>query len=400
MTDYEFTTNWTDPFKDNIRALFQADVPLAYLEVGVYEGRSACFMLDNVLTHPDSHATLIETWAYAGAKNFQTGPEVEARARRNLARHTAKVTIHKGDSKRILPTLAKDSFDVAYIDGSHEKPDCLVDALLAWPLLKTGGMMLFDDYRHALTPGVRLAMDQFLPIMDGQLEIVLKNYQLVVRKTNAPNRHSETGRISVVLPVWHGLNQKNVDSLLAQTTQPFEVICVFDGIDAQSVPDGWKVRSIAHSGPAVARNHGYANTSGDLIFFLDDDTLLTPDCLKHMKWAIDRHGADFAYCDYQMTGARTGLQRGAAFSRQAFEIQNRADCCSLVRRGVLPDEPFDPEIHRLMDWDLWLRVIKAGGVGRYVPLTLFTKDFQNGDISTRNDYDKWFQTVKQKHGIL
>jgi hypothetical protein len=31
-------------------------------------------------------------------------------------------------------------------DGSHRARDVLEDAVLSWPLLKVGGIMLFDDY--------------------------------------------------------------------------------------------------------------------------------------------------------------------------------------------------------------------------------------------------------------
>lgn len=37
-------------------------------------------------------------------------------------------------------------FDLVYIDGSHMRVDVLVDAVLAWPLLQPGGLMVFDDY--------------------------------------------------------------------------------------------------------------------------------------------------------------------------------------------------------------------------------------------------------------
>jgi hypothetical protein len=47
-----------------------------------------------------------------------------------------RVTKLKGLSVEVLPTLAGRSFDVVYIDGSHDKADCLEDAILAWRLLK------------------------------------------------------------------------------------------------------------------------------------------------------------------------------------------------------------------------------------------------------------------------
>ena len=37
-------------------------------------------------------------------------------------------------------------FDFIYIDGSHQAPDVLSDAVLGFKLLKIGGVMAFDDY--------------------------------------------------------------------------------------------------------------------------------------------------------------------------------------------------------------------------------------------------------------
>ena len=40
----------------------------------------------------------------------------------------------------------KESFDFIYIDPSHQAPDILTDAVLAFKLLRLSGVMVFDDY--------------------------------------------------------------------------------------------------------------------------------------------------------------------------------------------------------------------------------------------------------------
>jgi predicted O-methyltransferase YrrM len=37
-------------------------------------------------------------------------------------------------------------FDLAYIDGSHQAPDVLFDAVAAFRLVRPGGLIIFDDY--------------------------------------------------------------------------------------------------------------------------------------------------------------------------------------------------------------------------------------------------------------
>ena len=41
----------------------------------------------------------------------------------------------------------KDQFNFIYIDGSHKCMDVYFDAMMAYELLKTGGIIAFDDYR-------------------------------------------------------------------------------------------------------------------------------------------------------------------------------------------------------------------------------------------------------------
>ena len=45
------------------------------------------------------------------------------------------------------------TFDVVYIDGSHQAPAVLADdAVMAFHLLRSGGLMIFDDYIWSMEP--------------------------------------------------------------------------------------------------------------------------------------------------------------------------------------------------------------------------------------------------------
>ena len=48
--------------------------------------------------------------------------------------------------KRKAAAEVSGAFDFIYIDGSHMRVDVLLDAVLAWQLLKPGGIMALDDY--------------------------------------------------------------------------------------------------------------------------------------------------------------------------------------------------------------------------------------------------------------
>ena len=76
---------------------------------------------------------------------------------RSAIRHQSRavrrrVEKRKGGSETVLPEfgIAGRRFDLAYIDGSHMAADVYRDAALTWPLMKSGGVILFDDYEWDL----------------------------------------------------------------------------------------------------------------------------------------------------------------------------------------------------------------------------------------------------------
>jgi len=77
-------------------------------------------------------------------------------------------------------------FDFIYIDGSHQAPDVITDACMAWQLLKTGGIILFDDYAWLDMPGIlqrpKIAIDAFTTLFSDKLQVVLIGYQLGIQK--------------------------------------------------------------------------------------------------------------------------------------------------------------------------------------------------------------------------
>jgi predicted O-methyltransferase YrrM len=85
-----------------------------------------------------------------------------------------------------------ESFDLIYIDGSHEATDVLTDAILAFPLLRIGGTLIFDDYiwsdqipeRREPSRMPKPAIDAFVNVFHRKLEIhqSLPLWQLYVQK--------------------------------------------------------------------------------------------------------------------------------------------------------------------------------------------------------------------------
>lgn len=137
MSRYQFTENWTEPFIRNAtqRLVPLKGSPLKYLEIGVFEGRSLCWMAENVLCHPDSIGIGIDTWQK---------PDEFERAKHNCGQH-ANLKITRSSMTLEAGNFPADYFDVIYIDGDHLAIPVMTDTVLSWPLLKPGGIMIWDD---------------------------------------------------------------------------------------------------------------------------------------------------------------------------------------------------------------------------------------------------------------
>jgi hypothetical protein len=91
-----------------------------------------------------------------------------------------KVAVHRISSRDLLPK--KDVYDLVLIDGDHTAPMVFLDLALVWPLLKTGGVCIMDDYGNSKIPGVGLAADGFLKCFAGKVRVLSMGYQLIFKK--------------------------------------------------------------------------------------------------------------------------------------------------------------------------------------------------------------------------
>ncbi len=152
----------------------------------MFEGRSTVWLLDHILTHPEATLTWVDTFTGGADHAGLDLTGLERRFRANTARFGTKLSGHVGQSCDVLRELKGERFDLVYIDGSHEAPDVLTDAVLAWPLLAPGGLLGFDDYgwRGPPEPERRpaLAIDAFLAVMRGRYEEMHRGYQVWLRK--------------------------------------------------------------------------------------------------------------------------------------------------------------------------------------------------------------------------
>ena len=183
-----FTQNWFNP---NSFKFFSKEGQKNYLEIGCFEGRSMCWMFDNVLTGDDDRAYALDPFDGEGEREaFGDTQFIYDNFVHNTREFEKKLTIYKGPS---LPTLCKltedhtNFFDFIFIDGSHDSWDVTADAVLSFNLLKDGGIMGFDDYiwgpESPSTP--QRAIDTFLYTHQDFLEVLHMSNEVWIKKTKS-----------------------------------------------------------------------------------------------------------------------------------------------------------------------------------------------------------------------
>ena len=178
------------------------DRPVRCLEIGSYEGASAVWMLRNVLTHADARLTCVDNDLLGCGKRLV----------RNLRESgdESKVTCLWIDSHDVRSHVPDDHFDFVYVDASHAAPAVLFDVVNAFLICKPGGIVGCDDYLYAVPEPVgkrpvpspirhllgllgwspkasgntvpKPAIDTFLRLMAGRVEVIEDGYQLWFRK--------------------------------------------------------------------------------------------------------------------------------------------------------------------------------------------------------------------------
>lgn len=183
---------WFEFVKENFddQLLPLAGTPVQALQIGAYKGEASVWLLDNVLTNADSHLVDVDTWQgsdehYPHEHNFV---EIEA-AYDHAIKPYANVTKVKASSDEFFSANTR-SFTFIYVDGDHASSQVWKDAVNSFQVLSVGGVLAFDDYLwspHKFAPAEaspRLAIDKFLDEYALDIEVLVNNYQVWVRKVN------------------------------------------------------------------------------------------------------------------------------------------------------------------------------------------------------------------------
>ena len=154
------------------------------LEIGSWEGRSACFFLKYF---KNSILTCVDAWEGSPENFVDDMPDfnnVEINFDKNIFEFQNRVTKNKISSKMFFEANKK-KFDLIYIDGSHYYDDVLNDVRKGFEALKKNSYMLLDDYdwnfyKYGKNP--INAINLFLKLNKEKIEIIYISSQVLIKK--------------------------------------------------------------------------------------------------------------------------------------------------------------------------------------------------------------------------
>jgi GT2 family glycosyltransferase len=199
--------------------------------------------------------------------------------------------------------------------------------------------------------------------------------------------------VSIIIPCYRQAHflPSAVRSALAQSLQDVEVVVVDDGSpDAPVMQLGDLAQDPRvlivqqeNRGLPMARNAGVCASHGEILNFLDADDWLAPEfCERLVPVLKSEEAPGFVYCDLCSVFENPD-DASAAQKEYSVGLSRRLTSGNilpslllggyftphtvLVPRRVLDSVGlFDPELGGHADWDLWLRIVAAGHLARYI----------------------------------
>lgn len=193
-------------------------------------------------------------------------------------------------------------------------------------------------------------------------------------------------KLSIVMSTYNRCDTflpKAIQSILSQSFKDYELIIVDDQstdgtrkyIDSLMFKDKRiSYMAIDHFGSDTKpKNTGAKIATGEYLMFVDDDVQLRPEALQTLVEALDfRKDVDVVYGDMWI---KPNDVPGIAmdFDKQMLILRNFIDTSvAIIRKEVFEYVGgFDETLPKFIDWNLWVRIMKAGFMFKRIPkLTL------------------------------
>lgn len=223
--------------------------------------------------------------------------------------------------------------------------------------------------------------------------------------------------ISVIIPTYNraGKIMRSVESVLNQTYRDIELIVVDDcskdnTVEVLNEIQDERLRVIRlekNSGACVARNTGIDAAKGEYIAFQDSDDSWRPEKLEKQLETLEKTGADVVFCRLERHDEETksfefkttivpSIPAGFVDKRELMIGSKVSTQTILAKREVFESERFSPDMPRLQDYELVVRLCQKSRF--YLMDDVFVDLFLQDDSITQVAASKFaFQKLAEKN---
>ena len=157
-----------------------------FLQIGAFKGDATVWILDTIIESKErSSLTDVDIWS--GDRHhfllWDIDPrEIESIYDKNTAGY--KNLIKVKERSEIFLQKKENKYDFIYVDGDHSNEQTFMDAVLSWEVLKSNGILAFDDYLYLYSnnENPKKGIDAFLKTIDGEYQVLHKAVQYWIRK--------------------------------------------------------------------------------------------------------------------------------------------------------------------------------------------------------------------------
>ncbi|WP_342647780.1 glycosyltransferase [Mucilaginibacter sp. CSA2-8R] len=220
--------------------------------------------------------------------------------------------------------------------------------------------------------------------------------------------------ISVIIPCFNSgeFLMSAIDSVQNNSSAyNFEVIIINDGSTDQYTLDllkelsakSYKVINQENKGAANARNKGVKSASGKYLLMLDSDNRIYPDfiarSIKKLE-ASEKIGVAYGNVNFIGDVSHKRMFIIREFDPHILMLHNFIDMCAVIRKKTWDElNGLDEGLVALEDWELWLRVYKAGWEFCYIDEVAFDYRVRNNSLMDQNnDFKSKEHLLKYIHG--
>lgn len=190
MPPKTYTEDWHkvgyfDYIKENYKF---PEKEIKILEIGSFEGRSACWFMDN---YPSATIDCVDIFdpEWFRERRPETKGDYDELFDLNTQEYGNRVNKIKSTSTKFFNKIdrTKPIYDLIYIDGNHSSRHVLEDAVNSYNMLKLEGILIFDDYLAFVRnkfPWAKpqLAIDSFIECYTNHVDVIFKDKVCAVKK--------------------------------------------------------------------------------------------------------------------------------------------------------------------------------------------------------------------------